>query len=357
MYKINKQAKNILQYGFLACLITVTTYLIVSTLDMKLLLKLVNVINYNYIYLGFALMFMYIFLEGFVLRLITNCIHGSETKFLGYKIGIMGLYYNLVTPLASGSQPVQIYELTKSNVSTSKSVAIIANKTVIYQIIVTLYCGALMLVNFNILKTTLKPVLIFICIGMVMNILMLGFGFFIVYSPMKTKKLVNKVLRTLSKIKVLKFLENKEEQLNLFIDEYNYSITLFIKNKRALIKSVILTFIQLTIYFSVTYCIYKSLRLSGASYFRMISLQVFLYMAVSSIPTPGNVGANEVAFFSIFAGIFSKGLMGYSVFLYGMFVYYFLLITCGIFTILSHGKVFSILKKYCNLNRYVSVAK
>lgn len=357
MYKINKQAKNILQYGFLACLITVTTYLIVSTLDMKLLLKLVNVINYNYIYLGFALMFMYIFLEGYVLRLITNCIHGSETKFLGYKIGIMGLYYNLVTPLASGSQPVQIYELTKSNVSTSKSVAIIANKTVIYQIIVTLYCGALMLVNFNILKTTLKPVLIFICIGMMMNILMLGFGFFIVYSPIKTKKLVNKVLRTLSKIKVLKFLENKEDQLNLFIDEYNYSITLFIKNKRALIKSVILTFIQLTIYFSVTYCIYKSLRLSGESYFHMISLQVFLYMAVSSIPTPGNVGANEVAFFSIFAGIFSKGLMGYSVFLYGMFVYYFLLITCGMFTILSHGKVFAILKKYCNLNRYVSVAK
>ena len=39
----------------------------------------------------------------------------------------------------------------------------------------------------------------------------------------------------------------------------------------------------------------------------MLTLQVFLYMSVSPIPTPGNVGANEIAFFTIFAKVFSKG--------------------------------------------------
>ena len=62
-------------------------------------------------------------------------------------------------------------------------------------------------------------------------------------------------------------------------------------------------------------------------------------MAVSPVPTPGNVGANEIVFFTIFKGIFPKDLIGYSVFVYGIFVYYFILLFCGICTIIIHYKM------------------
>lgn len=145
--------------------------------------------------------------EGHVINLIICSINGKSNRFLGYKLGIIGLYYNLITPMASGSQPMQIYELSKSKVCTS-----------------------------------------------------------------------------------------------------------------------------------------KDLNLNGTSFVCALSLQVFLYMAVSSMPTPGNVGANEVAFFTIFAGVIPKGLLGYSVFLYGIFVYYFLLIVCGLFTIFNQAKIKNKLK-------------
>ncbi|WP_455543997.1 hypothetical protein [Intestinibacter sp.] len=64
-------------------------------------------------------------------------------------------------------------------------------------------------------------------------------------------------------------------------------------NKKLLIKTTILTIIQLTAYFSVSYWIYKSFNLSQYHFIYMITLQTFLYMAVSPIPTPGNIGANE----------------------------------------------------------------
>ena len=120
-------------------------------------------------------------------------------------------------------------------------------------------------------------------------------------------------------------------------EEINYEKELaFIKNKKALCLSIILTIIQLTVFFSISYCVYKAFNLNGLSLFEVLSLQVFLYMSVSPIPTPGNVGANEVAFLTIFANVFPGNIIGYSVFLYSIYVYYFLVVVCGLFTIHTH---------------------
>ena len=70
-----------------------------------------------------------------------------------------------------------------------------------------------------------------------------------------------------------------------------------------------------------------------------MTLQVYLYMAISPIPTPGNIGANELAFFTIFKRVFPQTLLGYAVFLYGGFMYYLILILSGIFTIYSHYRM------------------
>lgn len=335
MININSKTKNILNCIFLIFLMCVTTYLIFNSLDISSLTKVISILDYKFVFLGFIFMFMYILLEGFIINIIIKSIHGSSSKSLGFKVGIIGLYYNLITPMASGSQPIQVYELSKTNISPSKATAVVVNKTIVFQISVTIYCAILLLFNIELLQSNLQSISIFIFFGMAMNIIMLGFGFFIILNPFTTKKIAYDLLNLLSKVKFLKFLDNKKIHIVDFIDEYNYSVKLFIKNKKALFLSLLFTFVQLTIYFSITYCINKALNLSGHSYILVLSLQVFLYMAVSSMPTPGNIGANEIAFFTIFSGIFPKEFLGYSVFLYGIFVYYFLLIFCGLFTILK----------------------
>lgn len=332
----SKRRKNILQYSFLIFLMIFTTYLVMNTLDISMIPTIIEIIDYRYLLLGVLLILGYIVLEGYIIKIIINSINKSKSGLLGFKVATIGLYYNLVTPLASGSQPMQIYTLSKSKVSVSKAIAIVVNKTVVFQTIVTLYCGFLIFVNINSLRNELNPVLILVSTGVTMNIIMLCIGFLIVYSPNKTKKIMKVTISLLKKIKMFKFVEKKEVELEKFIDEYNYSINTFIKDKRALIKSMALTVIQLSMYFSIAFCIYKALRLTGDSYWHILTLQVFLYMAVSPIPTPGNVGANEIAFFTIFKGVFPELVIGYAVFLYGILIYYLMLIVCGILTIIAH---------------------
>lgn len=336
MRKLSKKEKDFIQYGFLLFLICITTYLISTTLDVKLIPKIIRLANKTYIFLGILIILIYMIIESIVTHLIINAVQKTKVKFIGIKMATMGFYYNLVTPFASGSQPMQIYALTKYNVSLSKSVAIVTNKTVVFQSTVTIFCGILILLNKPLLMEQVHSVKVLIAAGMTMNISMLLGGLLIVFSPKQVKMIAEILINFLSKFKAFKFLDSKRDRINHYIDDYNYSIKIFIKNVKVLVLSILLTILQLIAYFSIVYCVYKASNLKGVSYIHIMTLQVFLYMAISPVPTPGNVGANEVTFFTMFSKIIPKELLGYSVLLYSGFVYYLLLVISGLFTFRTH---------------------
>ena len=336
MLNLTKTQKICIQYGFLLLLICMTVYLVSTTLGITLIPMIIKLVNKKFIFIGFLIMVLYIILECTIINILIKTIQKTKVRFLAVKIAMMGFYYNLVTPFASGSQPMQIYALNKYDINLSKSIAIVTNKTVLFQTVVTIYSAVIIFLNIEILKNELPSMLVLMSIGMVMNIVSLVGGMLIVLTPNTMKIIVKVIVNILYRLKIFKSLNKKIHTINRFIDEYSYSIKLFIKNKKALCLSIILTIIQLTVFFSISYCVYKAFNLNGLSLFEVLSLQVFLYMSVSPIPTPGNVGANEVAFLTIFSNVFPGNIIGYSVFLYSIYVYYFLVVVCGLFTIHTH---------------------
>lgn len=336
MLNLTKTQKICIQYGFLLLLICMTVYLVSTTLDITLIPMIMKLVNKKFIFIGFLIMVLYIILECTIINILIKTIQKTKVRFLAVKIAMMGFYYNLVTPFASGSQPMQIYALNKYDINLSKSIAIVTNKTVLFQTVVTIYSAVIIFLNIEVLKNELPSMLVLMSIGMVMNIVSLLGGMLIVLTPNTMKIIVKVIVNILYRLNIFKSLNKKIHTINKFIDEYSYSIKLFIKNKKALCLSIILTIIQLTVFFSISYCVYKAFNLNGLSLFEVLSLQVFLYMSVSPIPTPGNVGANEVAFLTIFANVFPGNIIGYSVFLYSSYVYYFLVVVCGLFTIHTH---------------------
>lgn len=336
MLNLTKTQKICIQYGFLLLLICMTVYLVSTTLDITLIPMIIKLVNKKFIFIGFLIMVLYIILECTIINILIKTIQKTKVRFLAVKIAMMGFYYNLVTPFASGSQPMQIYALNKYDINLSKSIAIVTNKTVLFQTVVTIYSAVIIFLNIEVLKNELPSMLVLMSIGMVMNIVSLVGGMLIVLTPNTMKIIVKVIVNILYRLNIFKSLNKKIHTINKFIDEYSYSIKLFIKNKKALCLSIILTIIQLTVFFSISYCVYKAFNLNGLSLFEVLSLQVFLYMSVSPIPTPGNVGANEVAFLTIFSNVFPGNIIGYSVFLYSIYVYYFLVVVCGLFTIHTH---------------------
>ncbi len=335
----NKKKKTFLRYVFLLCLMVVTVYLVLKSLDISMLSSVIGMVKEEYLVAGGVAILFYIILEGIILQIIINEQNKLKNSFVGFKLAIMGFYYNLVTPFASGSQPVQIYVLNKYKVPLSKATGIITNKTILYQVVITIYCTIFIFTNANKLKYDLRTVMPFVMLGLAVNLFTFIIAFLAIINTPKIKGICYKVVAYLRKFKLFKFLNFKEEKIDMFIDEYTESIKFFMRNKKLLIVTVILTVIQISCYFSVAYWIYRAFNLTGYSFIYLMTLQVYLYMAISPIPTPGNIGANELAFFTIFKRVFPQTLLGYAVFLYGGFMYYLILIVSGIFTIYSHYRM------------------
>ena len=335
----NKKKKTFIRYVFLLALMGVTVYLVLKSLDISMLSSVIAMVKKEYLLVGGIAVILYIILEGVILQVIINEQYKLKSHFVGFRLAIMGFYYNLVTPFASGSQPIQIYVLNKYKVPLSKSTGIITNKTILYQVVITLYCSLFIFLNINILQYDLKTVMPFVVLGLGVNLFTFIIAFLAILNTPKIKRWCHKFVAYLVKFKLFKFLKIKEDRIDTFIDEYTEAIKFFMKNKKLLIITVILTVIQIACYFSVAYWIYKAFNLNGYSFIYLMTLQVYLYMAISPIPTPGNIGANELAFFTIFKRVFPQTLLGYAVFLYGGFMYYLILILSGIFTIYSHYRM------------------
>lgn len=339
MFFLKKYKSTILKYSFLIFLMFFTIFLVFKNLDINSIAEIKNIIDKKYILMGVFAILLYIFLEGIILKQILEAQYKVEAKFLGFKLATMGFYYNLITPFASGSQPMLIYVLNKYKVPLSEATGIITNKTLLYQTVVTIYCAVFFLLNIGILETQIPGVISLVILGLSVNAFTIIMGLLAILNPQKIKYITGFLVENLSKLKIFRFLKNKRNKIDEFIEEYSDSVKFFMTNKKLLIKTTLLTIIQLTAYFSVSYWILKSFDLGQVKFFYAITLQTLLYMAVSPIPTPGNIGANELAFFNIFSTVFPKKFLGYAVLLYGGLVYYLILILSGVLTIISHIQI------------------
>ncbi len=334
-----KVNKTVIQYVFLILLILLTTIMVFKNLDINMLSTVVKLVDKKYLLIGAVAIALNAFLEGAVLRILIDGTHKVKVNLIGLKLAMVGFYYNLVTPFASGSQPMQIYILTKYKIPLSKSSAIITNKSILYQLVITIYCSILILFNFKLLNENMNSLMPLVVLGIAMNLFTILMAILVILNPKKVKLYIKIIISFICKLKLLNFLQDKVGYIEKFVDDYSYSAQFFIKNKKIMISTILLTIIQISFYFSVSFWIYKAFNLEGHTYLNLLTLQVFLYMVISPIPTPGNIGANEIAFFTIFKGVFPKYLMGYAVFLYGGFMYYLILIGSGIFTIITHHKI------------------
>ena len=95
--------------------------------------------------------------------------------------------------------------------------------------------------------------------------------------------------------------------------------------------------LQLVAYFSITFCVCRSLGISGLSWASITLCQAALYVAVSTLPLPGAVGVTEGGFAVIFASLIPPELMGVAIILSRFISFALPLVASGIGTLLLCG--------------------
>ena len=326
--------KNTKHLGYVAAaiLMAATIYFLTRNMTWAEISDISKRVDMKFVMLGILSLFAYVGIEMWIMDDLIKEICKVNGLWISFKTTIVGQYYSLITPFASGGQPAQMYVMKKDNIPLAKSSAVLANKFIFFQVGVTVYSLVLFIFNFGRINDTLQKAALFVVCGLFINTVGLFFVIMLLYNPHKLKRIVYVFLRFIHNIHIIRKHRRKYKIFSRYVDEYKEDIDKIAKNKYLIIKSFLLTGVQLTAYFGITYFVYRALNLHEHSFFEIVSLQSFLYMAVSFIPAPGTLGAGEIGFYSIFAAVFGQGVLKYAILLWRLISFYANLLISAIVT-------------------------
>ncbi len=291
--------------------------------------QLMKQLSWGYVCIAVGLMLFYLLINGAIIYIAGKKISKEITFIRSMYLSFVGQYYSLITPFASGGQPAQIYAMkSRYNIPISVGTTITVKKFIIFQVVVSLYAVVMFLTKIDFIINKYSGIILFIIIGLLVNLI----GGILIVSLSYSKRLVVKILDLViviaKKLHLSKYI-HRDKALE-HIEDYVEKIDDIKNHKATMISLVVLTIIQLTAFFSITYYVYLSLGGKVASYMDILAIQTIVYVVVSFIPTPGGAGASEGSFYVLFKAFIARDVLLYAMALWRLITYYGNMILSGV---------------------------
>ncbi len=331
MEKSRKIKKTIANLIIFILLITLTFVLIFKDRDITQVLEIATQVKGQYIAIAIFAMCIYIIAESVNIGRILKEL-GEKTKFIqNIKYTLIGFFFSSITPAASGGQPMEIYYMHKDNVSVAHSTLSLLMHLWSFQI-VSITMGIISaIIHFDVLKSGL--IYLFI-LGIVLNSSALALLIIGIFSKRLSAGLIKLVVKILKFFKV-KNVEEKQEKMEKELASYQESAIYIKEHKMLMLKTILTTIIQMLVYYSVPYWIYRAFGLNTYNLWQVLTLQAVLFATVSGIPSPGSVGVSEGGFLGIFRNAFPETIISSAMLLSRGVNFYLLIIISSIIVIAS----------------------
>lgn len=287
---------------------------------------------------------------------------GRSLRLAGHNISrideiryaMAGFFFSSITPSASGGQPMQLYFMHKDRLPLShSSLALLTELTSFQAAAATLALAGLVYQRGSVLAAgsnagastaagaglaavdgTVTTAIL--AAGVFISTAVLVFLLFMIFSPSAARIAISPVLWLTAKINPQNAATVRTRLLR-GICEYHRASAYITKNPRAMARIFFTSLLQLVAYFSITFCICRSLGITGIYWAEVTLCQAALYVAVSTLPLPGAVGVTEGGFAVIFASLIPPELMGVAIILSRFISFALPLVASGIGTLLLCG--------------------
>lgn len=273
------------------------------TNDVESLKKIIFSANIKWLLIAILCMVIYWILETGVLYCTANSVKRKLSYFHAFKTTMVGQLFNCLTPFSSGGQPMQAYFLMKAKFEIGEATGILLMKFIVYQGAMVLYTGLLLVIKLTFFVDHVASVGYLAILGFTVNLVvifgLMAIGFF----PNLTLRISNGSIHLLAKFKIIKRKEYLLEKVDTQIHSFHKEFRTLLTQKTILAKSVGITFLQLTAYFLIPFCICMAFQVQNASIISIVAASAFVMMISAFVPLPGASGGAEGSFY-LFFGIF-----------------------------------------------------
>ena len=131
------------------------------------------------------------------------------------------------------------------------------------------------------------------------------------------------------------------------LEEAYSGMRFLLKEPAMLIKVSLVTFVQLTVYFSLSWVIFAGFGLDLEKlgmdpidgYFTVISCQAFIYLIASFVPLPGAIGASEASYITFFNYVYQDpSIVALSTFIWRALTFYLPIVLGMILTLMVNNE-------------------
>lgn len=231
-------------------------------------------------------------------------------------------FFNNVTPFAAAGQPMQIWSLWRDGVPVGEAASVQIGKFSIYQSVLTLCSVGAMLIDYPSLASSIGAWVWIIVLAFIWQMVLLVFLITMITKPALIRSLVKTIDRLFAKTRWTEKSEGFFAKVYVELDHFEESSHCLTGHPAVFLRTGILTFIQLQLFFSVPFCVCNALGVHPPLIDSM-ACAAFVLMVTTVMPLPGGTGGAEGSFALVFMLFFPEGTsVAVAILLWRMLTFY-----------------------------------
>lgn len=318
--------KRVAQILFFLAVMALTFWAVLHNQNLSEIWQAVRRMKPEYFLAAMLLGIFFVSMEGYMIFRLLSGMNGKSSLFRCIQYSFIGFFYSGITPSATGGQPMQLYYMSKDGNRASDSTVVLMTVALYYKLVLVLI-GLGILIGWNRpLKYYLGSYYGLYLLGLVLNtalvLLILGVMLF----PGTMLGTANAFETMMLRLGLWKPSPKRREKVAGFVASYGQAVSFLKNNKSKLLEILILTFLQRSSVFFLTYLVYLGFGLKGSGAGTVMFLQAAIYIAVDMLPIPGAQGITEAMYQGVYLTVFTEEYLMPSMLVSRSINFYFLLI-------------------------------
>ncbi|WP_242836421.1 lysylphosphatidylglycerol synthase transmembrane domain-containing protein [Ruminococcus sp. FC2018] len=338
MITINKKVKYTLNVLFIAVVGYLTFRILFNNKELSEVMSELHRADKLWLILGCVCTFCFIAGESVIIKYML-WLFKEKTPFRRcLKYSFIGFFYSYITPSSSGGQPAQMIYMKKDGIYYGYSSLIMLVIAVVYKAVLVLLGLFFYIFYHGYVTEHVGGYMWLVYVGFFLNLAYITLLLIVCLKPLWSRKMAIKLINFLTRIHVLnkKNTEGYIKRVTRIFDNYVKASKYIGGNMGSLFTITWITVLQRLSLFMLTWVIYKSYGLHGASFMQIVALQVLIGVAVEMLPLPGAAGITEACFIAFFTGVFADELLSPAILLNRGISFYAVIIVGGLVTLFTH---------------------
>ena len=329
----------------LLIILTASTFL--QSNDLPAVVSALSEMSLLWLTLGILSVLLFVILEGVMIWHLLRSFQKGIGLYQCICWSFIGFFVSGITPSATGGQPMQIYYMKRAGIKVSASMPVLMILAVLYKLVMVSIGAGLSLFWATGLAAYFGDFLWLFYLGLGLNSFVVVLLIFIMLRPLYAEKLILRIERLLTAMRILKESPERQTRWLSAIAEYQQVIGFFREHKTTLLSVALMTFIQRCLPFLLIWIIYRGLGLSSVGIMSLMALQAAVTLAIDLLPLPGSMGVAEFVFTTVFAAVFSDKLLPAALCISrGLSFYLLMIVSAAIFAWVHFSKGKTAKKEY-----------